>query len=54
MYMSVFSTCGWILRLTVTIVLLASINFALVLLAVFALPAVLTSTWRPMMTDWSR
>jgi ATP-binding cassette subfamily B protein len=47
MYMSVFSTCGWILRLAVTVALLASIHPALVLLAVFALPTVLTSTWRP-------
>jgi len=47
MYMSLFATCGWILRLAVTIALLASIHIALVLLAVFALPTVLTSTWRP-------
>jgi ATP-binding cassette, subfamily B, bacterial len=47
MYMSVFSTCGWILRLAVTIVLLVSIDPALALLAVFAIPTVLTSTWRP-------
>src|SRR4051794_17121271 len=47
MYMSVFSTAGWILRLGVTIVLLASIHPALVLLAAFALPTVLTSSWRP-------
>jgi ATP-binding cassette subfamily B protein len=47
MYMSVFSTCGWILRLGVTIVLLVSIHPALVLLAVFAVPTVVTSTWRP-------
>ena len=47
MYLSVFSTCGWILRLAVTVALLASIHLALVLLAVFALPTVLTSTWRP-------
>jgi ATP-binding cassette subfamily B protein len=47
MYMSLFSTCGWILRLGVTIALLASIHVGLVLLAVFALPTVLTSTWRP-------
>ena len=47
MYVSLFSTCGWILRLAVTIVLLASIHPALALLAVFALPTVLTSTWRP-------
>src|SRR5687767_14432397 len=47
MYVSVFATCGWILRLGVTVALLASIHIALVLLAVFALPTVLTSTWRP-------
>jgi ATP-binding cassette subfamily B protein len=47
MYMSVFSTCGWILRLVVTLLLLASINPTLVLLALVALPAVFTSTWRP-------
>src|SRR5256885_4408632 len=47
MYMSVFSTCGWILRLGVTVALLASIHPALVLLAAFALPTVLSSTWRP-------
>ncbi len=47
MYMSVFSTCGWILRLGVTVGLLASIHPALVLLALFALPTVATSSWRP-------
>jgi ATP-binding cassette subfamily B protein len=47
MYMSLFATCGWILRLAVTIALLATVHPALVLLAVFALPAVLTSGWRP-------
>lgn len=47
MYMSLFSTCGWILRLAVTVVLLMSIHPALGLLALFALPTVLTSTWRP-------
>jgi ATP-binding cassette subfamily B protein len=47
MYMSLFSTCGWILRLGVTVALLMSIHPALVLLAVFALPAAFTSTWRP-------
>jgi ATP-binding cassette subfamily B protein len=47
MYMSVFSTAGWILRLAVTVVLLASIHPALILLAVFALPTVVTSSWRP-------
>ena len=47
MYMSVFSTLGWILRLGVTMALLASIHPALLLLTVFAIPTVLTSTWRP-------
>src|SRR5437660_5285525 len=47
MYMSLFSTCGWILRLAVTVALLASIHLGLILLAVFALPIALTSTWRP-------
>jgi ATP-binding cassette subfamily B protein len=47
MYMSVFATCGWILRLAVTVVLLASISPVLILLVVFALPTVLTSSWRP-------
>jgi ATP-binding cassette subfamily B protein len=47
MYMSVFSTAGWILRLAVTIALLGSIHPALTLLAAFALPTVFTSAWRP-------
>jgi ATP-binding cassette subfamily B protein len=47
MYMSLFSTCGWILRLGVTVALLISIHPALALLAVFAVPTVLTTTWRP-------
>src|SRR3954452_20910562 len=47
MYMSVFSTCGWLLRLGVTIALLISIHPALALLAIFAVPPVLTSPWRP-------
>src|SRR5258707_1350471 len=34
MYMSLFSTCGWILRLGVTVALLASIHPALILLVV--------------------
>jgi ATP-binding cassette, subfamily B, bacterial len=47
MYMSLFTTCGWILRLGVTVVLLATIDPVLVLLALFAAPTVLTSSWRP-------
>jgi ATP-binding cassette subfamily B protein len=47
MYWSLFTTCSWILRLAVVVALLVSIHPALILLAVFALPTVLTSTWRP-------
>jgi ATP-binding cassette, subfamily B, bacterial len=47
MYMSVFATCGWLLRLGVTLALLASIHPALLLLAACAVPTVLTSSWRP-------
>ncbi|MGE3461327.1 MAG: ABC transporter ATP-binding protein [Pseudomonadales bacterium] len=47
MYMSLFTTCGWVLRLIVTVLLLVSVHPALALLVVFALPTVLTSTWRP-------
>jgi ATP-binding cassette subfamily B protein len=47
MYLSMFTTCGWVLRLGVALALLVSIHPALALLALFALPTVLTSTWRP-------
>ena len=47
MYMSLFTTCGWVLRLAVTIGLLMSIHPALALLALCALPTVATATWRP-------
>ena len=47
MYMSLFSTCGWILRLAVTMALLMSIHPALALLALFAVPTVFASMWRP-------
>jgi ATP-binding cassette, subfamily B, bacterial len=47
MFMSLFSTIGWIFRLVVTVALLASIHPALVLLVLFAIPAVWSSTWRP-------
>jgi ATP-binding cassette subfamily B protein len=47
MYMSVFATLGWFLRLGITMALLASIHPALLLLAAFALPTAATSTWRP-------
>jgi ATP-binding cassette subfamily B protein len=47
MYMSLFSTLSWILRLAVTVGLLMSIHPALALLAICALPTALTSVWRP-------
>jgi ATP-binding cassette, subfamily B, bacterial len=47
MYVSLFSTLGWILRLGVTMALLAAIHPGLILLAVFAIPTVWTSSWRP-------
>jgi len=47
MYMSLFSTCGWILRLGVTVALLVSIHPVLALLVLFAIPTVVTSAWRP-------
>ena len=47
MYMSLFTTCAWLLRLVVTVGLLVSIHPALALLLVCALPAVFTSAWRP-------
>ena len=47
MYMSVFSTAGWILRLGITVALLVAISPVLILMVLFALPTVLTSSWRP-------
>ena len=47
MYMSVFSTAGWILRLAVTVVLLASVNPVLITLVLFAIPTVAATSWRP-------
>lgn len=47
MYMSLFSTCGWIVRLGLTVGLLVSIHPALALLLLFALPTVGTASWRP-------
>lgn len=47
MYMSLFATCGWLLRLGIVLALLASVHPALLVLALFALPPVLTSSWRP-------
>jgi ATP-binding cassette subfamily B protein len=47
MFMSLFSTLGWIFRLVVTTALLMSIHPVLGLLMVAALPAFYMSTWRP-------
>ncbi|WP_020519513.1 ABC transporter ATP-binding protein [Catelliglobosispora koreensis] len=47
MYLSVFSTAGWIVRLVITVGLLTSIHPALALLVLFAVPTVMTSSWRP-------
>ncbi|HVH09103.1 MAG TPA: ABC transporter ATP-binding protein [Gemmatimonadales bacterium] len=47
MYASLFSTCGWILRLAVTVALLVSVHPVLALLVVFALPTVVAAGWRP-------
>jgi ATP-binding cassette, subfamily B, bacterial len=47
MFMSLFSTLGWLFRLAITAALLASIHPVLVLLMLFALPAFWVSTWRP-------
>ena len=47
MYMSVFSIAGWILRLAVTVALLATVNPVLVTLVLFAIPTVAATSWRP-------
>jgi ATP-binding cassette, subfamily B, bacterial len=47
MYMSVFATAGWILRLAVTVGLLASVNPVLVTLVLAAIPTVAATSWRP-------
>jgi ATP-binding cassette subfamily B protein len=47
MYVSVFSTCGWIVRLGVTVALLMTVHPAMILVAVAAIPTLFTSTWRP-------
>jgi ATP-binding cassette, subfamily B, bacterial len=47
LFMSLFSTLGWIFRLAITIALLVSIHPVLILLALFTAPMLYTSTWRP-------
>ena len=47
MYMSVFSTVGWLLRLAITVALLAAVNPVLIMLVLFAIPTVAATSWRP-------
>ena len=47
LFMSLFSTVGWIVRLVITIVLLMAVSPVLILLVVFALPTVASASWRP-------
>jgi ATP-binding cassette subfamily B protein len=47
MYMSVFATAGWIIRLGITVVLLATVSPVLILLVLFAIPTVAVTSWRP-------
>ena len=47
MFMSLFTTVGWLVRLAVTLVLLMTIHPVLGLLVVFAAPTVVTAAWRP-------
>lgn len=47
LFMSLFSMGGWIVRLGVTLILLASIHPALLLLGLFGLPMIATAAWRP-------
>jgi ATP-binding cassette, subfamily B, bacterial len=47
MFLSLFTTLGWMFRLVVTVALLGSVHPALVILPLFAGPALFTSTWRP-------
>jgi ATP-binding cassette subfamily B protein len=47
MYMSLFTTLAWLVRLAFTFALLAWVHPALLLLAVFALPSAMAAFWRP-------
>jgi ATP-binding cassette subfamily B protein len=47
MYQSLLTTASWVVRLGITVALLASVHPALLLVALFAVPTVLTSSWRP-------
>jgi ATP-binding cassette subfamily B protein len=47
LFMSLFSMGGWVVRLGITLILLASIHPALLLLGLFGLPMIATAAWRP-------
>src|SRR6516164_1805093 len=47
MYMSLFTTLAWLLRLAFTFALLAWVHPALLLLGVFAAPSAVAAFWRP-------
>ncbi len=47
LFMSLFSTVGWLVRLAATLVLLVTVSPLLVFLPLFAIPIVITATWRP-------
>ena len=47
MYLSVLNTLAWLVRLGITLVLLASVDPALLLLVLFAVPTVVTASTRP-------
>ncbi len=47
LFMSLFSMGGWIVRLGITLILLASIHPALALLGLFGAPMIATAAWRP-------
>jgi ATP-binding cassette subfamily B protein len=47
MYMSVFATAGWLVRLGITLALLGTVNPVLVTLVLFAIPTVAATSWRP-------
>jgi ATP-binding cassette subfamily B protein len=46
LYMSLLGVLGWALRLVVTVGLLMTVHPVLILLAVFAIPTAVSSTWR--------
>ena len=47
LFLSLFSMGGWAVRLAITLILLATIHPALILLILFALPPLFVATWRP-------